>query len=56
VANHLSYWDVFALGLLLPRPLNYVARASLFFPPLAAILCHKFSCKCMSIASIAAFK
>lgn len=34
VSNHLSHLDVLVLGILLPRPLNYVARSSLFFPPL----------------------
>jgi len=38
VSNHLSFWDVFALGLLLPRPLNYVARSSLFKPGLAFMI------------------
>jgi 1-acyl-sn-glycerol-3-phosphate acyltransferase len=38
VSNHLSYLDVFVLGLLLPRPLNYVARSSLFFPPLGSLI------------------
>ena len=34
VSNHLSHLDVLVLGVLLDRPLNYVARSSLFFPPL----------------------
>src|SRR4051812_40674435 len=34
VSNHLSHLDVFVLGLLLPRPLNYVARSTLFLPGL----------------------
>ena len=34
VSNHLSNLDVFVLGLLLPRPLNYVARSTLFVPGL----------------------
>jgi 1-acyl-sn-glycerol-3-phosphate acyltransferase len=38
ISNHLSYLDVFVLGLLLPRPLNYVARSTLFFPPLGALI------------------
>jgi 1-acyl-sn-glycerol-3-phosphate acyltransferase len=38
VANHLSFLDVFVLGLLLRRPLNYVARSSLFFPPLGWLI------------------
>ena len=38
VSNHLSYLDVFVLGLLLPRPLNYVARSSLFVTGLAPLI------------------
>jgi 1-acyl-sn-glycerol-3-phosphate acyltransferase len=38
VSNHLSHLDVFVLGLLLPRPLNYVARSTLFFPPLGWLI------------------
>lgn len=38
VSNHLSYLDVFLLGLLLPRPLNYVARSTLFVPGLACFI------------------
>ena len=38
VANHLSHLDVFVLGQLQPRPLNYVARSTLFFPPLGALI------------------
>lgn len=38
VSNHLSHLDVFALGLPLPRPLNYVARSTLFFPPLGSLI------------------
>ncbi len=34
VSNHLSHLDVFVLGILLPRPLNYVARSTLFLPGL----------------------
>lgn len=34
IANHLSYFDVFVIGLLLHRPLNYVARSTLFKPVL----------------------
>jgi 1-acyl-sn-glycerol-3-phosphate acyltransferase len=34
VSNHLSHLDVFVLGIPLERPLNYVARSTLFFPPL----------------------
>jgi 1-acyl-sn-glycerol-3-phosphate acyltransferase len=32
VSNHLSHLDVFVLGILLQRPLNYVARSTLFVP------------------------
>jgi len=32
VSNHQSHLDVFALGILLNRPLNYVARSTLFVP------------------------
>jgi 1-acyl-sn-glycerol-3-phosphate acyltransferase len=32
ISNHLSYLDVFIIGILLPRPLNYVARSTLFLP------------------------
>ncbi len=32
ICNHLSHLDVFVLGVLLPRPLNYVARSTLFKP------------------------
>jgi 1-acyl-sn-glycerol-3-phosphate acyltransferase len=38
VSNHLSYLDVFVLGIPLPRPLNYVARSSLFVPGLAFLI------------------
>lgn len=38
VSNHLSHLDVFVLGLLLPRPLNYVARSSLFIPVLGPFI------------------
>jgi 1-acyl-sn-glycerol-3-phosphate acyltransferase len=38
VSNHLSHLDVFVLGLLLPRPLNYVARSTLFLPGLAFLI------------------
>lgn len=34
VSNHLSHLDVLVLGILLDRPLNYVARSTLFFWPL----------------------
>jgi 1-acyl-sn-glycerol-3-phosphate acyltransferase len=38
VSNHLSHLDVFVLGVLLPRPLNYVARSSLFIPVLGPLI------------------
>lgn len=38
ISNHLSYYDVFVLGLLLPRMLNYVARSTLFVPVLAPLI------------------
>jgi 1-acyl-sn-glycerol-3-phosphate acyltransferase len=38
ISNHLSYLDVFALGLLVPRRLNYVARSTLFLPVLGALI------------------
>jgi 1-acyl-sn-glycerol-3-phosphate acyltransferase len=38
VSNHLSHLDVFVLGMGSPRPLNYVARSTLFFPPLGALI------------------
>lgn len=38
VANHLSFLDVFILGLLLHRPLNYVARSTLFKPLLGCFI------------------
>jgi 1-acyl-sn-glycerol-3-phosphate acyltransferase len=38
VANHLSHLDVFVLGLTLPRPLNYVARSTLFVPLLGPLM------------------
>lgn len=38
VSNHLSYLDVFVLGIGANRPLNYVARSTLFFPPLGALI------------------
>lgn len=37
-ANHLSYLDVFVLGLGVPRPLRYVARAGLFVPVLGPLI------------------
>ncbi len=38
ISNHLSYLDVFLLGILLPRPLNYVARSTLFVPVLGLLI------------------
>lgn len=38
VSNHLSYLDVFVLGIPVKRPLNYVARSTLFFPPLGTLI------------------
>lgn len=38
VSNHLSYLDVFMLGLGVSRPLNYVARSTLFVPGLGAFI------------------
>lgn len=38
VSNHLSHLDVLVLGILLKRPLNYVARSSLFFFPLGLFI------------------
>jgi len=38
VSNHLSHLDVLVLGILLKRPLNYVARSSLFFWPLGPFI------------------
>jgi 1-acyl-sn-glycerol-3-phosphate acyltransferase len=38
ISNHLSYLDVFYLGIPLRRPLNYVARSTLFVPVLATLI------------------
>jgi 1-acyl-sn-glycerol-3-phosphate acyltransferase len=38
ISNHLSYLDVFFLGIPLRRPLNYVARSTLFIPVLATLI------------------
>jgi 1-acyl-sn-glycerol-3-phosphate acyltransferase len=38
VSNHLSYLDVFFLGIPLRRPLNYVARSTLFLPVLGTLI------------------
>ena len=38
VANHVSFLDVFVVGLPLRRPLNFVARSTLFLPVLGFLL------------------
>ena len=38
VADHLSFLDVFLLGIASRRPLNFVARSSLFFPVLGFLI------------------
>ncbi len=38
ISNHLSHLDVFVLGVRLPRPLNYVARSTLFKPILGPFI------------------
>jgi 1-acyl-sn-glycerol-3-phosphate acyltransferase len=38
VSNHLSFLDVFVLGMPLRRPLNYVARSTLFIPGLGFLM------------------
>ena len=38
ISNHLSHLDVFILGLPLRRPLNYVARSTLFLPGLGFLI------------------
>jgi 1-acyl-sn-glycerol-3-phosphate acyltransferase len=38
ISNHLSYLDVFFLGIPLRRPLNYVARSTLFVPVLGTLI------------------
>ncbi len=38
VSNHLSYLDVFLLGFGVERPLNYVARSTLFVPVLGPFI------------------
>lgn len=38
VSNHLSHLDVILLGIGLRRPLNFVARSTLFFPPLGLLI------------------
>lgn len=38
ISNHLSFLDVFFLGIPLRRPLNYVARSTLFLPVLGTLI------------------
>ena len=38
VSNHVSYLDVFVIGIPLHRPLNYVARSTLFLPVLGSLI------------------
>ncbi len=38
VSNHLSHLDVIILGATTPRPMNFVAKSSLFFYPLKPII------------------
>ncbi|MFO0888162.1 MAG: lysophospholipid acyltransferase family protein [Isosphaeraceae bacterium] len=38
VANHASFLDVFLLGISVRRPLNYVARSTLFVPGLGLLM------------------
>lgn len=38
VANHVSFLDVFIMGIPLGRPLNYVARSTLFIPGLGLLM------------------
>jgi 1-acyl-sn-glycerol-3-phosphate acyltransferase len=38
VSNHLSYLDVFFIGIPLRRALNYMARSTLFVPGLSALM------------------
>src|SRR5262249_29215759 len=38
VSNHVSFADVFFLGIPLRRPLNYVARSTLFAPVLGSFI------------------
>ena len=38
ISNHQSFWDVFVLGGLVPRPLNFVARSTLFRPVLGPLI------------------
>ncbi|WZP00602.1 lysophospholipid acyltransferase family protein [Isosphaeraceae bacterium EP7] len=38
VSNHLSHLDVIALGVFVPRPMSFIARSTLFFPPLGWLI------------------
>jgi 1-acyl-sn-glycerol-3-phosphate acyltransferase len=38
ISNHLSHLDVFVLGIPVRRPLNYVARSTLFLPVLGVLI------------------
>ncbi len=38
ISNHLSFLDVFCLGISLQRPLNFMARSTLFVPVLACLM------------------
>lgn len=38
VSNHASFLDVFALAVLVPRPLDYVARSTLFVPLMGPLI------------------
>jgi 1-acyl-sn-glycerol-3-phosphate acyltransferase len=38
ISNHVSFFDVFCLGIMSPRPLNYVARSTLFSPLLGPVI------------------
>ena len=38
ISNHLSFFDVFFLGISVRRPLNFVARSTLFFPIMASLM------------------
>ena len=38
VSNHVSFLDVFVLGIPLDFAINYVARSTLFFPPLGGLI------------------
>ena len=38
ISNHQSFWDVFVLGGMVPRPLNFVARSTLFTPVVGPLI------------------